>query len=355
MIDRTAMIEGWEAVSKRFPFDWLQAFMFEHADGLEEVALDIGQPVRLKYALGRAFGTRLVEPKEIEKIADAARFREDGRAGIEGTLHRVSRLTNKQGIITGIRFRVGRFIPGVADAVMPYLEHNPSCIVVGVPGGGKTTLMRGVALALGRVYFQNCVIVDSSNEIGGEGDRIHPELGFVTRLQVTDASHQEIAFMEAIRNCSPEVIIGDEVGYASDVEMVSTIARRGTGVIVTVHGRNLDDVMDNAALAMLLGDYNRFNKARASSAPVRQMVHVVEKGVYRVYPNLDEAVDVRAQGGEPQSDLVGPLVQGFLGRNPDWASKCRVPGMTGSTRRVSVLEAVDQPMLFGLSRAETET
>ena len=142
--------------------------------------------------------------------------------------------------------------------------------------------------------------------------------------------------MEAVRNCSPEVIIGDEVGYASDVEVVSTIARRGTGVIVTVHGRSLEDVMDNAALSMLLGDFNRFTKTRASSAPVRQMVHVVEKGVYRVYPSLDEAIDVRAQGAEPHSDLVGPFVRTFLERNPEWALRCRVPA----------LECFDQPLLF---------
>lgn len=320
-----AEIEGWEVVCQRFPFTWLQDAMLEHAECLEEVALDLGQPVRLKTGAGRLAGTRALERREIERIGDAARFREDGRAGIEGTLHRVSRIANARGIITGVRFRVGRFVPGVADAVMPFLERDPSCVLVGVPGGGKTTLLRGIAQALGEQHMQNCVVVDSSNEICGEGDTVHPALGLVTRLQVTDASRQEAAFMEAVRNCSPEVIVGDEVGYAKDVEMVSTIARRGTGVIVTVHGKSLDDVMQNAALSMLLGDYDRLAKRRHSSAPVRGLIHVVAKGVYRVYPNLDEAVDIRARGGEPESDLVGPCVPEFLESNPDWAARCRIP------------------------------
>lgn len=332
------LIEGWEAVAQRFGFDWLQNLMLEHADGLEEVALDIGQPVRLKTATGRVVGERLMLGKEIEKIADAARFREDGRAGIKGTLHRVSRLTNKCGIVTGIRFRIGRFIPGVADSVMPYLHADPSCVVVGVPGGGKTTLLRGITQRLGERHAQNCVVVDSSNEIAGEGDCVHPALGLITRLQVVDASRQELAFMEAVRNCSPEVIIGDEVGYASDVEMVSTIARRGTGVIVTVHGRALDDVMQNSALSMLIGDYDRLARTRASDAPLRQLIHVVEKGVYRVYTSLNDAIDVRARGGEPQSDLVGSGVSNFLERHPDWALKCNLPEMG--------LEPEDQACLF---------
>jgi stage III sporulation protein SpoIIIAA len=320
-----AEIEGWEAVCERFPFTWLQDAMLEHAEGLEEVALDLGQPVRIRTGSGRVVVNRVLERREIERIADAARFREDGRAGIEGTLHRVSRLTNARGIIVGVRLRIGRFVPGVADAVMPYLERDPSCVLVGVPGGGKTTLLRGIAQRLGRLHTQNCVVVDSSGEICGEGDAVHPALGLVTRLQVVDASRQEVAFMEAVRNCSPEVIVGDEVGYASDVEMVSTIARRGTGVIVTVHGRGLDDVMQNAALSMLLGDYDRLAKRRHSSAPMRQLIHVLTRGVYRVYTNLDEAVDVRARGGEPKSDLVGPLVGAFLERHPEWAARCRTP------------------------------
>ncbi len=340
MIER---IEGWSEVEKRFPFDWLQAVMLEHADGLEEVALDLGQVVRLKTASGRVVVDRSLTRSEIERIADAARFREDGRSGIEGTLHRVSRLTNRSGIITGIRFRVGRFVPGVADAVMPYLETDPSCVLVGVPGGGKTTLLRGIAQRLGERFMQNCVIVDSSNEVAGEGDSVHPALRLVTRLQVVDASRQDLAFMEAVRNCSPEVIIGDEVGYASDVAVVSTIARRGTGVIVTVHGQSLDDVMQNADLSMLLGDYDRFSKCRASSAPVRQMIHVVAKGVYRVYPDLNEAVDVRSKGGEPHSDLVGSNVQTFLESNPDWALKCNVP------------PALERPALDGAQGSSLES
>ena len=318
-------IDGWESVCKHFPFDWLQREIAQHAHHLEEVALDAGMPLRFKTWAGRVVGSRVLERKEIEKITDSARFREDGRAGIGGTLHRLSSIEQPGGLITGVRFRVGRFLPDVADTLLPYLERDPYAVICGRPGGGKTTVLRAIAAGLGRTYGHNLVIIEPSGEIGGSGVDLYPGMGFVTRFNCANPMRQEDTFIRAVRNASPEVLIGDEVGYAKDVEVICTRARSGCGVICTVHGNNLDDMMNNANLPVLLGDYDRITKVRHSSAPIHQLIEVVAKGVYRVYRSLNAAIDARAHGAEPDSDLVGAGVARFLEANPAWHGRCAVP------------------------------
>ena len=317
-------IDGWNEVCRHFPFDWMQREIATHANNLEEVALDVGMPLRFKLHTGRIVGTRVLERKEIEKITDSARFRSDGRAGIAGTLHRLSSIEQPGGLITGVRFRLGRFVDGVADTILPYLEHDPYAVIVGRPGGGKTTLLRSVAAGLGTIFGHNLVIIEPSGEIGGSGEMLHPKMGLVTRFNCADPMRQEETFVRAVRNGSPELLIGDEVGYAKDVETISIRARSGCGVICTTHGSDLIEMMNNPMLSMLLGDYNRITKVRPSSAPIHQLIEVMSKGVYRVYTNLNAAIDARAVGAEPQSDLVGSNVLAFLEREPHWAAICDV-------------------------------
>ena len=319
------MIEGWERLCKHLPFDWLQREILEHAAGLEEVALDEGDPAVFKGWSGRSVGRQTLERKHIEKISDSVYFRSDGRAGIEGTLHRISKVDQPGGRITGIRFRIGRFVDGVADPLLPYLERDPYAAICGPPGSGKTTVLRAVAAGLGRIYLKNLVIIEPSGEIGGSGDRLHPRMGLVTRFNCDDPMRQEETFVKAVRNGSPELLIGDEVGYAKDVETISIRARSGCGVICTVHGGSLDEMMRNPMLPMLLGDYDRIAKLRQTEAPLHQLIEVRAKGVFRVYTNLDAAVDARALGREPESDLVGPNVAAYLGRFPAWRERCNIP------------------------------
>jgi stage III sporulation protein SpoIIIAA len=319
------MIDGWNEVCKHFPFDWLQREIAAQAHHLEEVALDAGMPVRMKTWLGRINGERILERKEIEKITDSARFRSDGRAGIAGTLHRLSSIEQPGGLITGVRFRVGRFMPNVADALLPYLRRDPYAAIVGRPGGGKTTVLRAIAAGLGKIYGHNLVIIEPSGEIGGSGVDLYPGMGYITRFNCADPMRQEDTFIRAVRNGSPEVLIGDEVGYARDVEVIATRARSGCGVICTVHGIDLDDMMQNSNLPVLLGDYDRIAKKRHSTAPVHQLIEVLAKGVYRVYTNLDAAIDARAERREPVSELVGDNVAKFLRDFPEWNGVCKTP------------------------------
>ena len=318
------LIDGWQEVCEHFPYDWMQREIANHAQNLEEVALDAGMPLRFKLHSGRAVGTRVLERKEIERITDSARFRSDGRAGIAGTLHRLSSVEQPNGLITGVRFRIGRFVEGVADAILPYLINDPYAIICGRPGQGKTTVLRGAAAGLGKIFVHNLVIIEPSGEIGGSGELLHSAMGFVTRFHCADPMRQEETFIRAVRNGSAEVLIGDEVGYAKDVETISIRARSGCGVICTTHGINLDDMMNNPMLSMLLGDYDRIKKFRPSSAPIHQLIEVMAKGVYRVYTNLNAAIDARASGQEPNSDLVGLNVASFLEREPHWAGICNL-------------------------------
>ncbi len=178
-------------------------------------------------------------------------FDADNRAGLERTLHRISAIRNRRGHIVGLTCRVGRAVYGTIDIIQDLVESGKSILLLGRPGVGKTTMLREAARILAET--KRVVIVDTSNEIGGDGDVPHPAVGRARRMQVRTPSLQHEVMIEAVENHNPEVIVIDEIGRELEAAAARTIAERGVQLIGTAHGNTIDNILLNPTLADLVG------------------------------------------------------------------------------------------------------
>ena len=224
---------------------------------LLEIVLDLGRAPEARF-LGDIGSVFLREaPVTEEELVDAAEavgdFGGDNRAGIEGTLHRISCIRNRRGRIVGMTCRVGRAVTGHIDMIRDVLPSGESVLFLGRPGVGKTTVIREMARVLSDELKKRVVIIDTSNEIGGDGDVAHPAIGGARRMQVPDPSMQHRVMIEAVENHMPEVIIVDEIGTEAEALACRTIAERGVQLIGTAHGQLLENLIKNPTLADLVG------------------------------------------------------------------------------------------------------
>ena len=222
---------------------------------LLEVVMDLG---RLPEA--RFMGSELllsdetISEEDLEFVVSRIGvFGDDNRAGIERTLHRISCIRNRLGRIVGLTCRVGRAVYGTTAIVRDVIEAGHSILLVGGPGVGKTTMLREMARVLADDLNKRVVIVDTSNEIGGDGDIPHPAIGRARRMQVRTPANQHAVMIEAVENHMPEVIIIDEIGTELEAAAARTIAERGVQLIGTAHGNSLDNLMLNPTLSDLVG------------------------------------------------------------------------------------------------------
>jgi len=227
----------------------------EGLDSLLEVVMDLGRPPE-----ARLPGQEVtLVPREVTAedlgyvIARIGQFGADNRAGIERTLHRISVLRNRAGKAVGLTLRVGRAVYGTSDIVRDVVEAGKSILLLGRPGMGKTTMLREIARVLADDLGKRVVIVDTSNEIAGDGDIPHPGIGRARRMQVPTPSLQHAVMIEAVENHMPEVIIIDEIGTELEAGAARTIAERGVQLIGTAHGNTLENLMLNPTLADLVG------------------------------------------------------------------------------------------------------
>ena len=180
-------------------------------------------------------------------------FGDDNRAGIERTLHRISAIRNRAGKIVGLTCRVGRAVYGTIDIIRDIVETGQSLLILGRPGIGKTTMLREVARVLADDLGKRVIIVDTSNEIAGDGDIPHPGIGRARRMQVPTPAQQHAVMIEAVENHMPEVIIIDEIGTELEAAAARTIAERGVQLVGTAHGNSLDNLLVNPTLSDLIG------------------------------------------------------------------------------------------------------
>jgi stage III sporulation protein SpoIIIAA len=222
---------------------------------LLEVILDLGRPVEARFP-GREMelDSKDVEEEDIDYVATRiGSFGDDNRAGIERTLHRISAIRNRQGRIVGLTCRVGRAVFGTIKIIEDLVESGKSVLLLGRPGVGKTTMLRETARVLADDMNKRVIIVDTSNEIAGDGDIPHPAIGHARRMQVTTPSLQHAVMIEAVENHMPEVIVIDEIGTELEALAARTIAERGVQLVGTAHGNTLDNLMMNPTLADLIG------------------------------------------------------------------------------------------------------
>jgi stage III sporulation protein SpoIIIAA len=222
-------------------------------DDLLEVIMDLGRVPTARYVdqevvLSEVEVTRADIDYVVERIGE---FDTDNRAGLERTLHRISAIRNRRGHIVGLTCRVGRAVYGTTDIIKDLIDSGKSLLILGRPGVGKTTMLREAARIL--ADSKRVVIVDTSNEIGGDGDVPHPAVGRARRMQVSMPALQHEVMIEAVENHNPEVIVIDEIGRELEAAAARTIAERGVQLIGTAHGNNLENLLLNPTLSDLVG------------------------------------------------------------------------------------------------------
>ncbi len=223
------------------------------SDNLLEVILDLGRLPTARF-FDREVVLRQVEVSHedidfvVERIGE---FDADNRAGLERSLHRISAIRNRRGYIVGLTCRVGRAVYGTTDIIKDLIESGKSLLILGRPGVGKTTMLREAARILAET--KRVVIVDTSNEIGGDGDVPHPAVGRARRMQVATPSLQHEVMIEAVENHNPEAIVIDEIGRELEAAAARTIAERGVQLIGTAHGNSLENLLLNPTLSDLVG------------------------------------------------------------------------------------------------------
>jgi stage III sporulation protein SpoIIIAA len=222
---------------------------------LLEVVLDLGREPEARFPGEAVVLSNVPVSREDLEYATSrvGDFGDDNRAGIERTLHRISALRNRQGRIIGLTCRIGRSIYGTVDIIRDIVEVGKSIVFLGRPGIGKTTKLREVARVLADEMNKRVVIVDTSNEIAGDGDIPHPGIGRARRMQVRRPDLQHAVMIEAVENHMPEVIVIDEIGTEAEAIAARTIAERGVQLIGTAHGNTLDNLLVNPTLSDLVG------------------------------------------------------------------------------------------------------
>jgi len=220
---------------------------------LLEVVMDLGRRPTARFVDGEVIlRDDEVAQAEIDLVLNGiGEFDDDNRAGIARTLHRISGIRNRRGQIVGLTCRVGRAVYGTIDIIEDIITAGSSVLLLGRPGVGKTTMLREMARIL--AAKRRVIIVDTSNEIGGDGDIPHPAVGRARRMQVPRPSHQHETMIEAVENHNPEVIIIDEIGREREAAAARTINERGVQLIGTAHGNTLENLLLNPTLSDLVG------------------------------------------------------------------------------------------------------
>ena len=280
----------------------------EDVSQLVEVVLDLGRQPEARFPNREmSLSSKEVDHDDIEFVTSRiSPFGDDNRAGIARTLHRISAIRNRQGQVVGLTCRVGRAVFGTIRIIQDLVESGKSVLLLGRPGIGKTTMLREVARVLADDLRKRVIVVDTSNEIAGDGDIPHPGIGHSRRMQVTTPAKQHAVMIEAVENHMPEVIVIDEIGTELEALAARTIAERGVQLVGTAHGNTLENLLLNPTLSDLvggiqsvtLGDEEARRRGTQKSVLERRapptfdiVVEIQERDRVAIHPDVAAAVD----------------------------------------------------------------
>ncbi|NEO37650.1 MAG: AAA family ATPase [Moorea sp. SIOASIH] len=285
-------------------------------DSLIEVIMDLGRFPEVRFRDRAEYLSDT--PVTIEQINHCVErvgcFSGDNRAGIEGTLHRISAIRNRPGEIIGLTCRVGRAVFGTIGMIRDLVETGKSILMLGRPGVGKTTALREIARVLADELHKRVVIIDTSNEIAGDGDIPHPAIGRARRMQVASPEHQHQVMIEAVENHMPEVIVIDEIGTELEAQAARTIAERGVMLVGTAHGNRIENLIKNPTLSDLVGGIQAVTlgddeaRRRGSQKTVLERkapptfeiaVEMLERKRWVVHESVADTVDNLLRGRQP--------------------------------------------------------
>ena len=293
----------------------------ERLEDVIEIVLDIGRSPEIRHAGGKIekLGTEGVTDEDISFITSHLQeFTHDNRSGIPGTLHRISAIRNRQGKVVGLTCRIGRVVTGTIACIKDICTQGKSILFLGRPGVGKTTKLREISRLVADELGKRVVIVDTSNEIAGDGDTPHPAIGAARRMQVPQPEYQKDIMIEAVENHTPEVIVVDEIGTEAEAQAARTIAERGVMLIATAHGNSLESLIKNPTLSDLVGGIQSVTlgddeaKRRASQKTVLErekqptfdiVIEIIDRNTLAVYKNTSEAVDYILRGWPIRPEL----------------------------------------------------
>ncbi len=261
-------------------------------DQLIEVVMDLGRRPEARYPDSEvALLNREITEADIAYVVEhIGVFGDDNRAGIERTLHRISAIRNRTGKVVGLTLRVGRAVFGTIEIIGDFIETGKSLLIMGRPGIGKTTMLREAARVLADDLDKRVVVVDTSNEIAGDGDIPHPAIGKARRMQVRTPSLQHEVMIEAVENHMPQVIVIDEIGTELEAQAARTIAERGVQLIGTAHGNTLDNLMLNPTLSDLIGGIQSVTLGDEEARRRRTQKSVLER---KAPPTFDVVIEIQ--------------------------------------------------------------
>ena len=321
-------------------------------EDLLEVVLDLGRPPQARFA-GRDvnLGCADVSREDLDHVtARVGDFGDDNRAGIERTLHRISAIRNRRGEVIGLTCRVGRAVHGSARVIEDLALSGKSILLVGRPGVGKTTILRELARVLADAS-KRVIIVDTSNEIAGDGDIPHPAIGRARRMQVATPSRQHSVMIEAVENHMPQVIIVDEMGTELEAIAARTIAERGVQLVATAHGNTLENLLVNPTLSDLVGGVQTVTLGDEEARRRRTQKTILER---KAPPTFDVLVEIQSWNSVAVHADVAKTVDAVL-RGRTVTPETRELDEAGTVRRSYQRAAVPPefevaPFIYGQER-----
>ncbi|MEG4860784.1 R3H domain-containing nucleic acid-binding protein [Microcoleus sp. K1-B6] len=323
-------------------------------NNLIEIVMDLGRRPEARFpSLAEHLSQTPISKADLNYcIERVGHFGGDNRAGIEQTLHRISALRNRSGEIIGLTLRVGRAVFGTIGIIRDLVETGQSILMLGRPGVGKTTALREIARVLADDLEKRVVIIDTSNEIAGDGDIPHPAIGRARRMQVSRPELQHQVMIEAVENHMPQVIVIDEIGTELEALAARTIAERGVQLVGTAHGNRIENLMKNPTLADLIGGIQAVTlgddeaRRRGSQKTVLERkapptfeiaIEMLERQRWVIHERVADSIDTLLRGREPSQQIRSVSESGeIIIERESAAPPARFPGMAASSGPAAV-------------------